>query len=145
MVKNRHCLQVCDIVRFTNITEYYLAITNQIYISLDYTTLLSNRFSVITPILNHFSFSLTNYPILRFYFQQFIKKKIANCLFLFVGKEIYIPTKKLKEKVVKELPLNFVTDIQDEESHILDLTGGKGNSLGLLSSLNSDSVSIEGK
>ncbi|XP_060534169.1 prodigiosin synthesizing transferase PigC-like isoform X2 [Cylas formicarius] len=48
----------------------------------------------------------------------------------------------LREKKVDALPDVFIADIKSEEARILELTGGKGNSLALLSSLESDEFSV---
>lgn len=47
----------------------------------------------------------------------------------------------LSEKKVQILPSDLVVNIRSENAQIIDLVGGKGNSLALLSSLQSTDVS----
>ncbi|CAG9857640.1 unnamed protein product [Phyllotreta striolata] len=58
------------------------------------------------------------------------------------GDEIYTISKKLVPKTADKLPQKLIVDLNEEDSQILDLTGGKGNSLGLISSLQSDLFTI---
>ncbi|CAG9815135.1 unnamed protein product [Phaedon cochleariae] len=53
------------------------------------------------------------------------------------GDRIFIPERRLCEKTVETLPSTLVTNIKSGDSEILDITGGKGNSLALMASMNS--------
>ncbi|XP_056640414.1 uncharacterized phosphotransferase YvkC-like isoform X1 [Diorhabda sublineata] len=69
-------------------------------------------------------------------------KAIVEFWYAQQGDEMFIPKPKLCDKKVDHLPEKLVTNIDEEESLILNLTGGKGNSLALLVSLNSSMFSV---
>ncbi|XP_028141346.1 putative phosphoenolpyruvate synthase isoform X1 [Diabrotica virgifera virgifera] len=58
------------------------------------------------------------------------------------GEEVFIPKPKLFKKLIDSIPEKLITAIKDEESQILELTGGKGSSLALLSSMQCSSFII---
>ncbi|XP_072378304.1 rifampicin phosphotransferase-like [Diabrotica undecimpunctata] len=60
----------------------------------------------------------------------------------FEGPNNFVPEKRLTEKIVDSLPNILLCDIKDERSQIVDLTGGKGCSLALLTSLHSSEFKI---
>ncbi|CAH0549548.1 unnamed protein product [Brassicogethes aeneus] len=60
------------------------------------------------------------------------------------GNEKIIPKDILTEKIVPKLPNDLVLSIRDPKSQILDLTGGKGCSLALMSSLKQNYFNIPG-
>lgn len=62
---------------------------------------------------------------------------------IFTGDEIFIPEHRVCELSIEILPTVLVTDIKSEEAQILQLTGGKGNSLALLSSIDSKEVRMD--
>lgn len=57
-----------------------------------------------------------------------------------LGDGITTPPPLLTETIVESLPEDLVADINGETAQILDLTGGKGNSLALMSSLDQSHV-----
>nr|CAI5849627.1 unnamed protein product [Callosobruchus analis] len=58
------------------------------------------------------------------------------------GSSLYIPIPRLHEKIVSPLPNDLVVDIRSDSAKVLKITGGKGNSLALLASLNSVTFSV---
>ncbi|XP_050499805.1 uncharacterized phosphotransferase YvkC isoform X1 [Diabrotica virgifera virgifera] len=60
----------------------------------------------------------------------------------FEGPNDFVPEIRLTEKIVDSLPNILLSDIKDESSQIVDLTGGKGCSLALLVSLKSPEFKI---
>lgn len=71
-----------------------------------------------------------------------IFKLISKKLFLISGYKIFLPKLRKTELPVKILPSLLAADIRSEEAEILELTGGKGNSLALLASLKSEEVPL---
>ncbi|CAH1955179.1 unnamed protein product [Acanthoscelides obtectus] len=58
------------------------------------------------------------------------------------GSTFYIPLPRLHEKEVSPLPNDLIVDMQSDHAKVLSMTGGKGNSLALLTSLNSQMFSV---
>ncbi|VEN34433.1 unnamed protein product [Callosobruchus maculatus] len=58
------------------------------------------------------------------------------------GSSLYIPRRRLHEETVSPLPSDLVVDIRSNSAKVLQITGGKGNSLALLASLNSATFSV---
>lgn len=56
------------------------------------------------------------------------------------GNSTHLPPELLSSKKVSDIPDDLIVDISSENAKILELTGGKGNSLALLSSLDTKEV-----
>lgn len=56
------------------------------------------------------------------------------------GYKIVFPKQRITELNVQNPPSTLVADIKSKDAQILQLTGGKGNSLALLASLASEEV-----
>lgn len=67
-------------------------------------------------------------------------KAVVELLYSNLPKHQQLPT-VLSEKKVQILPSDLVVNIRSDNAQVVDLVGGKGNSLALLSSLQSTDVS----
>ncbi|XP_074030149.1 rifampicin phosphotransferase isoform X2 [Leptinotarsa decemlineata] len=64
-------------------------------------------------------------------------KALVEFWYQYEGEDIFIPEKKLFPKIIENPPSFLLSELGSEKSQILEITGGKGNSLALLTSLNS--------
>nr|CAH7719421.1 unnamed protein product [Callosobruchus chinensis] len=67
---------------------------------------------------------------------------VVECWYKRAGTSLYIPIPRLHEKTVSSLPNDLIVDIKSDDAKLLKITGGKGNSLALLASLNSVTFSV---